>query len=345
MAAKIKVLVVDDSAFMRSMITKMLESDSEIEVVGTARNGQEAIERVEALKPDVVTLDIEMPVMNGIEALRHIMNNNPLPVIMFSSLTGEGAEITLEALNIGASDFIAKDFSNFSIKISGKESELINKIKTVAKKKTMYLLRRITLHRKPITMNSPKRMKHGVLAIGASTGGPPAIEHILSSIPGDFPVPIVIAQHMPKLFTKSFAQRLNNNSKIEVKEAENGEALKIGTALIAPGDSHMGIRRRNHEVVVEFINDAKYVYRPSVDLLFSSTAQAYGAESVCVILTGMGNDGFVGIKEIKSKNGYVIAQDEETCVVYGMPRAVVNAQLADAVLPIDKIAEAIIKNL
>lgn len=345
MAAKIKVLVVDDSAFMRSMITKMLESDSEIEVIGTARNGQEAIERIEVLKPDVVTLDIEMPVMNGIEALRHIMNNNPLPVIMFSSLTKEGAEVTLEALNIGASDFIAKDFSNFSIRISRNENELINKVKTVAKKKTMYLLRRITLLRKPVTMNSPNRIKHSVLAIGASTGGPPAIEHILSSIPSDFPVPIVIAQHMPKLFTKSFAQRLNNISQIEVKEAENGEVLKIGAALIAPGDSHMSIKRRNNEVVVEFVNDAKYIYRPSVDLLFSSTAQVYGAESFCVILTGMGNDGLVGIKEIKSKNGYVIAQDEDTCVVYGMPRAVVNANMADAVLPLDKISEAIIKNL
>jgi len=297
------------------------------------------------LKPDVVTMDIEMPVMNGIEALKHIMKNNPLPVIMFSALTKEGAEVTLEALNIGASDFITKDFSNFSIKISGKENELIDKVKTVAKKKSLYLLRRVNLPRKPIAINRQKRTKHSVLAIGASTGGPPAIEHVLAGIPKDFPVPVVIAQHMPKLFTKSFAQRLNNISQIEVKEAENGEVLKSGTALIAPGDSHMSIQRRNNGAFVEFISDAKYIYRPSVDLLFSSVAQVYGMESVCVILTGMGNDGLAGIKEVKSKNGYVIAQNEDTCVVYGMPKAVVNANMADVVLPIEKISEEIMNVL
>jgi len=343
--AKIKVFVVDDSAFMRGIITKMLESDNEIEVVGSARNGQEGIEKIGLLKPDVVTLDIEMPIMNGIEALKHIMKNNPLPVIMFSALTSEGAEITLEALNIGAADFITKDFSNFSIKISGKENELVNKVKTVAKKKTLYLLRRVNLPKKQIAMNSQRRVRHSILAIGASTGGPPAIEHVLSGIPADFPVPIVIAQHMPKLFTKSFAQRLNNISQIAVKEAENGEVLKSGTVLIAPGDYHMNIRKRNSEAFVELVSDAKYIYRPSVDLLFSSIAQAYGMESVCVVLTGMGNDGLAGIKEIKNKNGYVIAQDEDTCVVYGMPRAVVNANMADTVLPIDKITEEIIKVL
>jgi len=342
---KIKVFVVDDSAFMRGIITKMLESDDEIEVIGSARNGQEAIERIGELKPDVVTLDIEMPVMNGIEALKYLMKNNPLPVIMFSALTSEGAEITLEALNIGASDFITKDFSNFSIKISGKENELISKVKNVAKKKSLYLMRRINLPRKQITINKQKRIRHSILAIGASTGGPPAIENVLSAIPVDFPLPIVISQHMPKLFTKSFAQRLNNTSQITVKEAENGEMLQRGVAFIAPGDAHMGITRRNNEVFVEFTNDSKYIYRPSVDLLFSSVAQAYGMESICVILTGMGNDGLAGAKEVKAKNGYVIAQDEDTCVVYGMPRAVVNANMADIVLPLEKITEEIMKVL
>lgn len=181
--------------------------------------------------------------------------------------------------------------------------------------------------------------------MGASTGGPPAIEHILSSLPGDFPVPVIIAQHMPRLFTKSFAQRLNNAAKIEVKEAENGERLKPGVAFIAPGDTHMSIKRKGADVFVEFINEARYVYRPSVDLLFSSTANVYGEGSLCVILTGMGNDGLMGTKDIKSKKGYVIAQNEETCVVFGMPRAVINANMADTVLPLDKIPEEIIKIL
>jgi two-component system, chemotaxis family, protein-glutamate methylesterase/glutaminase len=348
----IKVLVVDDSAFMRSAISRMLEKDNDIKVVGTAKNGQEAIEKVEALKPDVVTLDIEMPVMNGLEALKCIMAKHRLPVIMFSALTKEGAEITMEALHVGASDFITKDFSNVSLSISTRENELINKVKSVAKNKVMMLLKRLEQIRKPAVMNinnannnTNNHIRYKILAIGASTGGPPALQHILTRFPKDFPVPIVIAQHMPKLFTQSFAQRLNTASQIEVKEAENGEMLKPGTALVAPGDTHMGIRRRGNDVVVDFVNDTKYIFRPSVDLLMGSTANAYGPHSLGIILTGMGNDGVVGIKEIKSKNGYVIAQDEDTCVVYGMPRAVVNANMADAVLPIDKIPEEIIRIL
>ncbi|HPP06361.1 MAG TPA: chemotaxis response regulator protein-glutamate methylesterase, partial [Syntrophorhabdaceae bacterium] len=332
--------------FMRGVITKMLESDGEIEVIGTAKNGLEAIEKVESLKPDVMTLDIEMPIMNGLDALRHIMEKNPIPVIMFSALTQEGAEITLEALSIGAADFIAKDFSNFSVNIISKENELVHKIKTVAKKKRLYSLRRLIASRKSQSISKPVKARHyNILAVGASTGGPPAIEHILSSLPEDFPVPVIIAQHMPRLFTKSFAQRLNNAAKIEVKEAENGEKLTSGVALIAPGDTHMSIKRKGVDVFVEFVSDAKYIYRPSVDLLFSSTAHVYKEGSLGVILTGMGTDGLMGIKEIKSKMGYVIAQNEETCVVFGMPRAVINANMADAVLPLDKIPEEIIKVL
>ncbi len=348
----IKVLVVDDSAFMRSAISRMLEKDSEIKVIGTAKNGREALEKVEELKPDVVTLDIEMPVMNGLEALKNIMAKHRLPVIMFSALTKEGAEITMEALHIGASDFITKDFSNVSLSISTRENELINKVKSVAKNKVMMLLKRLEQARKPaavglnnVNYNSGNHTRHKILAIGASTGGPPALQHIITKFPKDFPVPIIIAQHMPKLFTQSFAQRLNAASQIEVKEAENGEALRPGTALVAPGDTHMGIKRRGNDVIVELVNDTKYIFRPSVDLLMGSTANVYGSHSLGVILTGMGNDGLVGIREIKSKNGYVVAQDEDTCVVYGMPKAVVTANLADAVLPVDKIFDEIIKNL
>jgi two-component system, chemotaxis family, protein-glutamate methylesterase/glutaminase len=341
----IKVLVVDDSAFMRSAISRMLGKDSSIEVVGTAKNGHEALEKVEALRPDVVTLDIEMPVMNGIEALKEIVERYKLPVIMFSALSQEGAEVTMEALNLGASDFITKDFSNVSLNISTRENELINKVKSVAKKKITLLLKRLESVQKPPSMCADRKTKHKILAIGASTGGPPALQHVLTRLPKDFPVPVVIAQHMPKVFTQSFAQRLNSMSQIVVKEAENGETLRPGTALVAPGDTHVGLKRRGNDVVVEFANRTDYVYRPSVDHLMGSVAATYGSQSLGIILTGMGNDGLAGIKEIKSKNGYVIAQDEDTCVVYGMPKAVVNAHMADAVLPIDKISDEIIRIL
>jgi two-component system, chemotaxis family, protein-glutamate methylesterase/glutaminase len=341
----IKVLIVDDSAFMRSAISRMLGKDSSIEVVGTAKNGQEALEKVEDLKPDVVTLDIEMPVMNGIEALKQIVERYKLPVIMFSALSQEGAEVTMEALSIGASDFITKDFSNVSLNISTRENELINKVKSVAKKKISLLLGRLELVHNPASISVDRKTKHKILAIGASTGGPPALQHVLTRLPKDFPLPVLIAQHMPKLFTQSFAQRLNSISQITVKEAENGEPVRAGTALVAPGDTHVGLKRRGNDVVVEFANRTDYIYRPSVDHLMGSVAAMYGAQSLGIILTGMGTDGLAGIREIKSKNGYVIAQDEDTCVVYGMPKAVVNAHMADAVLPIDKISDEIIRIL
>jgi two-component system, chemotaxis family, protein-glutamate methylesterase/glutaminase len=341
----IRVLVVDDSSFMRKTISRMLEKDGTIQVVGTAGDGREAIEKIESLKPDVVTLDIEMPVMDGIEALKHIMANNPLPVIIMSALTKEGADITMEALHLGASDFVTKDHSNISFTLSDKENELVGKVKNVARKKISFLLKRLELIRKPIPVKPGQRIRHEILSIGASTGGPPALQHILAALPKDFPVPVVIAQHMPKLFTQSFSQRLNALSQIEVREAEDKETLRPGVALIAPGDTHMGIRRVGNRVVVELVNDPRYIYRPSVDLLMSSTSREYEGRSIGVILTGMGMDGLAGLKEMKSKNGYIIAQDEETCVVYGMPRAVVNANIADAVLPIDKISEEIMKVL
>ncbi len=341
----IRVLVVDDSAFMRNAISRMLGKDSSIMVIGTARNGQEALEKVEALKPDVVTLDIEMPVMNGIDALKQIMAHHKLPVIMFSALSQEGAEVTMEALSLGASDFITKDFSNVSLNISTRENELINKVKGVAKKRITPLPRSSDPVQRPASIGAGTKTKHKIVAIGASTGGPPALQHVLTRLPKDFPIPVIIAQHMPKLFTQSFAQRLNSLSQVAVKEAENGETLKPGTALVAPGDTHVGIKRRGNDVIVEFANRTDYIYRPSVDHLMGSVAATYGAQSLGIILTGMGADGLAGIKEMKAKSGYVIAQDEETCVVYGMPKAVVNAQMADAVLPIERIFDEIIRVL
>jgi two-component system chemotaxis response regulator CheB len=215
----------------------------------------------------------------------------------------------------------------------------------VAKNKAKYLLKRLDAMKKPVALNPDKKIRHEILSIGASTGGPPALQHILSSLPGDFPIPVVIAQHMPKIFTQSFAQRLNALSRLEVKEAEDKEVLKAGVALVVPGDTHISLKRRGRDVVVEFVDGARFIYRPSVDLLMSTTAEAYESMSIGVILTGMGNDGLAGMKELKSKNGYVIAQNEETCVVYGMPKAVVNANITDAVLPVDKIPEEIMRVL
>lgn len=341
----IRVLVVDDSSFMRKILTRMLEKDQDIQVIDTAANGEEAIEKIEKIRPDVVTMDIEMPVMNGIEALKRIMATNPLPVIVLSAITKEGADVTMEALNLGACDFITKDMSDGPLGMTSKQNELINKIKDVAKKKVRFLTRRLELIKKPISINRERKIRREVLSIGASTGGPPALQHILTSFPENFPVPIVIAQHMPKLFTQSFAQRLNSLSQIHIKEAEDREPLRPGVALIAPGDVHMGLKKNGKDVTVEFVRDTKYIYRPSVDLLMLTTTQAYQSSAIGVILTGMGNDGFMGLQELKRRNGMVIAQDEETCVVFGMPKAVINAHVADVVLPIDKISEEIIKAL
>ena len=340
----IRVLVVDDSRVLTKIVSRILERDPAIQVAGTAENGREAIEKVESLKPDVVTLDIEMPVMNGIEALKHIMANNPVPVIMLSTLTRDHADITMDALAIGACDFVTKDFSNTLL--ADKQLELINKVKDVSKNRARLLLKGF-IHQEhhPVSLSPRSALKREILSIGASTGGPPALQYILSHLPKEFPVPIAIAQHMPRLFTQSFAERLDKISSLTVKEAEDKEDLKAGVVLIAPGDTHLAIRRGRRQATVELVKDDKYVYRPSVDLLMSTTAEAYGQSSFGVILTGMGADGLVGMKELKSKGGYVIAQNEETCVVYGMPKAVVNAHLADVVLPIERIPEEIVKIL
>jgi two-component system, chemotaxis family, protein-glutamate methylesterase/glutaminase len=340
----IRVLVVDDSRVIRKIVTRILEKDPAVRVIDTAADGREALEKIETHRPDVVTLDLEMPVMDGIETLKRIMATNPLPVIILSALTKDGANITMEALNMGACDFFTKDFSN-SGSLPEKELLLVRKVKNVARKKVEVLLRRCGNTERRLPSVPVISSKREVVSVGASTGGPPALQHILSNLPKDFPIPVVIAQHMPRVFTQSFAERLNAMSKMTVKEAENGEPLKPGVALIAPGDSHLALRRRGREVSVELVNDGKYIYRPSVDLLMSTTAAAYESRAGGVILTGMGSDGVVGMREMKSRGGYIIAQDEETCVVYGMPKAVVNANIADAVLPIDRIPEEIIRIL
>lgn len=353
----VKVLIVDDSAFMGNALSSMLSSDPEIKIVGTARDGLEAIEKVGTLQPDIVTMDVEMPRMDGIAALRHLMEHNPVPVIMVSSLTVDGAKTTLDALDIGAVDFIPKNLSELSINIVKIREVLVDKIKQIARKSP--LRRRITPAGRPLSapraQEAPQHMpvrttgdrRVGIVAIGTSTGGPKALQEILPLLPKDFPVPIVIAQHMPPNFTGPFAERLNQLSRLTVKEAVEGEALKQGVAYVAPGGGHMRVaRRRGIETVISLSeNKEDFIYRPSVDALMSSVAEFFPGRALGVILTGMGNDGLKGMTSLKKSGSRIFAQNEETCVVYGMPKAVVDAGIADKVLSIEEIAGEIINSV
>ncbi|MFN3479057.1 MAG: chemotaxis response regulator protein-glutamate methylesterase [Thermodesulfovibrionales bacterium] len=346
---KVKVLIVDDSAFMRNALGSMLSSDPEIEVIGKARDGIEAVELVEKLRPDIVTMDVEMPRMDGITALKHIMEKNPLPVIMVSSLTVEGAKVTLDALDLGAVDFIPKNLSDLSINIIKIKEILIEKIKHIARKGlAKKQLRPVAPKAVEIPRSMPVRTtgerRINLVAIGTSTGGPKALQEIIPKLPKDFPTPIVIAQHMPPNFTGPFAERLNQQSQITVKEAEEGEPIKQGIAYVAPGRGHMRVKRvRGIETILSISeNKDEFIYRPSVDALMLSVAEFFPGRSLGVILTGMGNDGLKGLIELKKTGGRVFAQNEETCVVYGMPKAVVDAGIADKVLPVEEMAGEII---
>jgi two-component system chemotaxis response regulator CheB len=353
----VKVLIVDDSAFMRNALTSMLSSDPEIQVISTARDGLEAIEKVASLRPDIVTMDIEMPRMDGITALRQIMEKTPVPVIMVSSLTTDGAKVTLDALNLGASDFIPKNISELSVNIIKIKELLIDKIKQIARKgivrKRIQIPERAreaqktaeVLKQMPVRTTGERKVS--IVSIGASTGGPKALQDIIPLLPKDFPVPIVIAQHMPQNFTGPFAERLNQMSRITVKEAEEGEPLKPGTAFIAPGRGNMRVvRRRGIETIISISdNREEFIYRPSVDALMLTISENYPGRALGVILTGMGNDGLKGLTAVKKTGSRIFAQNEETCVVYGMPKAVVDAGIADKVLPIEEIAGEIINSV
>lgn len=351
----INVLIVDDSAFIRKAISKMLESDPTIHVSGVARDGEEAVKLVKHLQPDVITMDVEMPRMGGLDALKHIMASYPTPVIMVSSLTEEGAQVTLEALNLGAVDFIAKNLGGSSMDIVNIEKDLIQKIKTFAGKR----MASIPMDRKPSErrieplaiptghyqgVSRQSIQKTAVIAIGTSTGGPKALQEVLPKFPADLPVGVLVVQHMPKAFTGPFAQRLNDCCPMNVKEAQEGDVVRPGQILIAPGGIHMEVRRnRATEVTVHLTpNPPELLYKPSVDVMMKSVAEVYPGRSVAVMMTGMGADGMKGMTAIKQGNGRTIAQDEATCVVYGMPRAVVEAKVVDKVVPLQNIAGEVI---
>ncbi len=351
----IRVLIVDDSAFMRNALGKMLSSDPEIVVAGTARDGIEALEKIPLLKPDLVTMDIEMPRMDGIEALRRIMATTPLPVIMVSSLTVEGAKATLEALEIGAVDFLSKNLADLSLNILQVREALLEKVKQIGRRRIRQMgAPPARAARAPVpapAMESRaeyrKERRIAIVALGTSTGGPKALQDVVPKLPKDFPVPMVIVQHMPPAFTAPFAERLNDLSQVKVKEAEEGETLKAGVVLVAPGRGHMSVRRgRVGECYVTIDeNRPELIYRPSADVMMISVAEIFPGRALGVILTGMGNDGEKGMRAIKAGGGRTIAQNEETCVVYGMSRAAVEAKVVDRVVPLLEVVGEIINSV
>ena len=350
---KIKVLVVDDSAFMRKSLSMLIESDPKIEVIATAVDGLDGLNKVKNLRPDIVTLDIEMPKMDGLTALKHIMKQSPTPVLMVSSLTKEGAESTLKALELGAVDFIPKASSFVSVAIADIKEDLIKKIKTFARKKSVVnrvnnLSGRLTKPAGNVGASNVVKplppMKYNALAMGISTGGPISLQKIVPVLSSNISVPVFIVQHMPPKFTASLAQRLNSMSSLEVKEAENNEVVRKGVVYIAKGGFHMIVKKVGINIVIETSEMPKeHLHKPSVDVLFDSIEKVYGKNTLSVIMTGMGKDGLEGVKKIKSVGGHCIAQNEDTCVVYGMPRAIVENGLADTIAPLEEIPTIINK--
>ena len=357
----VKVLVVDDSGFFRRRVSEILSADPNIQVIGTASNGREAIDQTLALKPDVITMDYEMPTMDGISAVRQIMQRCPTPVLMFSSLTHEGARVTLDALDAGAVDFLPKNFEDISRNPDKVKQLLCEKVHTVSRSN-----RRFGGHlnapaapapAEPATLGrartapaassrsaaaptvapsaAPRRKSYKLVAIGTSTGGPVALQRVLTQLPANFPAPILLIQHMPAAFTKAFAERLDKLCQIRVKEAEDGDALRPGLALLAPGGKQMMVDGRGQVRILP--GDERLNYRPCVDVTFGSAAKAFQDKVLAVVLTGMGADGREGARMLKQAGSQVWAQDEASCVIYGMPMAVAKANLTDAIYGLDDI--------
>ena len=371
----VKGLVVDDSGFFRRRVSEILSADPNIMVIGTATNGREAIDQVLALKPDVVTMDYEMPMMDGITAVRNIMQRCPTPVLMFSSLTHEGARVTLDALDAGAVDFLPKNFEDISRNPEKVKQLLCEKVHSIARSNHRSMARLTTPSAAPAAAHTPapavrtppsaavarpastptsatpapaarhsvavKHKAYRLVAIGTSTGGPVALQRVLTQLPANFPVPIVLIQHMPAAFTKAFAERLDKLCKISIKEAEEGDILRPGLALLAPGGKQMMIDNRGTVRILP--GDERVNYKPCVDITFGSAARTYHDKVLAVVLTGMGADGREGARLLKQGGSQVWAQDEASCVIYGMPMAVVKANLTDAILPLDDIGRHIVE--
>ena len=363
----VKVLVVDDSGFFRRRVSEILGADSNIKVVGTATNGREAIEQAQQLRPDVITMDYEMPMMDGITAVKNIMQVCPTPVLMFSSLTHEGARVTLDALDAGAVDFLPKNFEDISRNPAKVQQLLCEKVHSIARSNRRYSSAysapaasaaapaptspapRATAAPQPALRSTPgassaastasalapKRKPYKLVAIGTSTGGPVALQRVLTQLPANFPAPIVLIQHMPAAFTGAFAERLDKLCRISVREAQDGDVLRPGVALLAPGGKQMMIDGRGTVKILP--GDERLHYKPCVDVTFGSAAKVFSDKVLAVVLTGMGADGREGARMLKQSGSQVWAQDEASCVIYGMPMAVVKASLADAVYSLEDI--------
>jgi two-component system chemotaxis response regulator CheB len=339
----IRILIVDDSAYMRFTIAKRLGETPGFQVVGSARDGVEALELIPKYNPDVITLDVEMPRLDGLSTLREIMSTHPRPTVMVSSLTTEGARETVQALTWGAVDFVAKPTSKANI--DAIMDDLVTKIRRAAQAK-VYPISSQKRMEKPVESIAARKTRRfaktdRVVVIGASTGGPRALSTVIPQIPNNLPATYLIVQHMPVGFTRSLAERLNNISNIEIREAAPGDTLEVGRALLAPGGFHMVLDENNCIALNQ--NPAVHGVRPAIDVTMISVAQKFGAATVGIVLTGMGTDGTNGSALIHSSGGYVIAEHESTCVVWGMPRSVQEAGVANAIAPLPDVADALQK--
>jgi two-component system chemotaxis response regulator CheB len=376
----VKVLVVDDSSFFRRRVSEILELDSDIEVIGFAVNGREAVEKTAQLRPDVITMDVEMPVLDGISAVKEIMLSNPTPILMFSSLTRNGATATLDALDAGALDFLPKKFEDIARNNEDAIKLLQTKVKEIGRRRISRTFKplvpakpisntptiasnletntsikqpdRSFQRETPLATTQPKTgiapirssgKQYRLVVIGTSTGGPVALQTILTQLPANFAHPILLIQHMPAAFTPAFAARLNGLCQIKVKEAQQGDRLQPGTAYLAPGGQQMMVEGRGSAKTLKVFEDhsERVSYKPSVDVTFASVAKAYQGDVLAIVLTGMGADGRDGARMLKQTGATIWAQDEKSCVVYGMPQAIANAGLASESLPLSEVATRI----
>jgi two-component system chemotaxis response regulator CheB len=332
---QLRLIVVDDSLLMQRVLCDLLQSDPRISVIATARNGEEALSKIALLHPDVVTMDIEMPKMDGLTAVQRIMETNPTPVVMVSALTQREAELTLKALEYGAVDYVPKPSGSISLDMDVVKAELLTKVKAASIANLTPL--RMKIHQ---SLPTPIRIGEKIVLITASTGGPSALSQVLRALPAEAP-PILIVQHMPKGITRLFADGLSNTCKFKVKEAEDGDRIQDCRALIAPGGFHMTVTKEKR---ISLNSDPPVNYvRPSGDVMMISAADVFGPKNIGVVLTGMGSDGARGIKAIKDKAGFTIAQDEKTSVVFGMPKVAFQTGCVDVVAPLNLISNEILK--